>query len=156
MTDKIPITRIINAIDNRSNKWLSELTAEDLKGVSLWVLMRFISSCNSNYDEIRDHYLIMTNEIVNLDFNALNGHDELRMRLLQMVGIGSKQYHPWIPPGKKNTRDAISQWLSKKYPELNEDEIAIYRNQDEHSLKELAYQSGLTDKEVKTLFKKKK
>lgn len=155
-TDKLPLPDVLRALDTRNTKFFDKLTADEKKSLSPWVLMRFMSSCNTNYDEIRDHYLIMTNEIVNLDFNDLNGHDDLRIRLMQLVGLGTKQYHPWIPPGKRQAKDKITEWLISLYPMCNDDEIEILRSQSDEELKEKAAESGMTDKEIKELFKKPK
>lgn len=156
MTDKLPLPDVLKAIDTRNTNWFNKLSDEQKKSLSPWVLMRFISSCNSNYEEITHHYLQMTNEIVNLDFNELKGHDDLQIRLMQIVGLGTKQYHPWIAPGKRQAKDKIVEWLSTIYTECNEDEIDILRSQTDAELKELAAECGMSDKQIKELFKKKK
>lgn len=144
---------MLKAIDTRNYKWVSNLSDEERKSISPWVLMRFVSACNSNNDDIRDHYLIMVNEIINLDFNTLSKHPELQFRMMQLIGLGTPQYHPWIAPGKRQKKDKIGEWLMRSYPSCNDDEIGILRQQSKAELKELAGDQGLTDKEIKDLFK---
>ena len=153
MSNKLTIKEEMRAIDQRDVRWWNTLTEEEQKKVSPWVLMRYTSACDTNHDEIRDHYLTMTNELVNVHFNAIRHHPQLQHRLLQVVGIGKSQYHPWIPPGKRQKKNKVAEWLLELYPGLNDDELDILLQSDKKELKALAEQSGMTDKQIKELFK---
>jgi len=97
----------------------------------------------------------MTNDIVNTHFNSLRLHPELQFRLLQVCGIGSKQYHAWIPPSKKEKSNKVKNWLESQFPEYNDDEIdLLFRNNTTDELKSFAMEKGLQDKEILDIFGK--
>ena len=52
-------------------------------------------------DEINHYYLTTVNDLVNVHFSQLIKHPKLQYRLMQIAGIGSEQFHPWIAPGKR-------------------------------------------------------
>ena len=153
MSNKLTIKEEMRAIDQRDVGWWDTLTEEEQKKISPWVLMRYTSACDTNHDEIRDHYLTMTNELVNVQFNTLRHHPQLQHRLLQIVGIGKSQYHPWIAPGKRQKKNKVAEWLLTLYPHLNDDEPDIMLQSDKKELKALAERAGLTDKQIKEIFK---
>tara|TARA_B100000900_G_scaffold402256_1_gene407927 strand:+ start:341 stop:802 length:462 start_codon:yes stop_codon:yes gene_type:complete len=153
MSNKLSIKEEMRAIDQRDVGWWDSLTEEEQKKVGIWILMRYTSACDSNHDQIRDHYLTMTNDLVNVQFNTLRHHPQLQHRLLQIVGIGKSQYHPWIPPGKRQKKNKVADWLIKLYPSINDDELDILLQSTKAELKRLAEQTGMTDKDIKALFK---
>ena len=153
MSNKLSIKEEMRAIDQRDMGWWDTLTEEEQKKISPWVLMRYTSACDTNHDEIRDHYLTMTNALVNVHFNVLRHHPQLQHRLLQIVGIGKSQYHPWIAPGKRQKKNKVAEWLLELYPGLNDDELDILLQSDKKELKALAEETGMTDKQIKDLFK---
>ncbi len=153
--EKIDIKHVLNAIDNRDFEWINTLTPDEKKKLSIWQIMRFVSSCDSYNDDIKNHYLRMTNDIVNTHFNSLRLHPELQFRLLQICGIGSKQYHSWIAPSKKEKNDKVRNWVESVYPEYNEDEVnLILKNNSIADLKQFATEKGLQDKEITDIFGK--
>lgn len=153
MSNKLTIKEEMRAIDQRDAGWWDTLTPEEQKKISPWLLMRYTSACDTNHDAIRDHYLTMTNELVNVQFNTLRHHVQLQHRLLQVVGIGKSQYHPWIPPGKRQKKNNIAEWLLTLYPGINDDELDILLETSKSELKSLAQSAGMLDKEIKALFK---
>ena len=153
MSNKLTIKEEMRAIDQRDVGWWDSLTEEEQKKVGIWILMRYTSACDSNHDQIRDHYLTMTNDLVNVQFNTLRHHPQLQHRLLQLVGIGKSQYHPWIPPGKRQKKNKVADWLIKLYPSINDDELDLLLQRTKAELKALAEQTGMTDKDIKALFK---
>ena len=153
MSNKLTIKEEMRAIDQRDVGWWDSLTEEEQKKVGIWILMRYTSACDSNHDQIRDHYLTMTNDLVNVQFNTLRHHPQLQHRLLQLVGIGKSQYHPWIPPGKRQKKNKVADWLIKLYPSINDDELDLLFQSTKAEFKALAEQTGMTDKDIKALFK---
>lgn len=153
--DKLDIKQVLGAVDNRDFEWINTLSDEDKKKLSVWQIMRFVSSCDSSNKEITRHYLQMTNDIVNTHFNSLRLHPELQFRLLQVCGIGSKQYHAWIPPSKKEKSNKVKNWLESQFPEYNDDEIdLLFKNNTTNELKSFAMEKGLQDKEILDIFGK--
>ena len=95
----------------------------------------------------------MTNDLVNVQFNTLRHHVQLQHRLMQVVGIGKSQYHPWIAPGKRQKKNKVAEWLLTLYPGINDDELDILLESPKAELKSLAQSAGMTDKDIKALFK---
>lgn len=148
----------MTAIDRRKFDWYSSLSVDDQKSLSMWMLMRYCSSTNSKVNEINEHYLTMTNELVNVDFNDLRKHPELQFRLMQCVGIGSDQFHSWIKPGKqkkgKSVNNQLIDFYQEIYPHLRTEELTLMlRETGVDDLKLDLIQRGLPDKKIRELTK---
>ena len=95
----VPLKDVCLAIDKRNKKFYNSLDSEQQKKFSTWLYMRYASSVDSPI--FRDHYLQMVNDLVNVNFSDLKNHVELQWLLMSLCGIGKKQFHPWIKPGKR-------------------------------------------------------
>lgn len=140
----------LSAMDFRKKDFYKELSPEHKKEISLWVLMRFMSSSQS----MPAHHLMMVNDLVNNNFSSLSKHPELQWRLLALCGTGKTQYHPWIPPMRGIKKNHIEQAIVDRYPLLSNSEIALLlkiNTQDE--LKEFFKENGYDDKTIKEIFK---
>jgi hypothetical protein len=155
MVNKLDIKEELKAIDQRDTSWWDSLTEEEQSKVSIFVLMRYTSSVDNKNTEIVSHYLTMTNEFVNVHYNELRKDPQLQHKLLQLVGIGINQFHPWIAPSKKRkTNNKIIKWLSTLYPQYSDDELdLLVQTNDKKDLLDLAESSGLSQKEITELFK---
>lgn len=146
----------MKTIDTKDRSWYQSLTDEEQKKVSPWVLMRYTSAVQQDRNPaFEEHYLEWTNELVNVNFNALTKHKELQIQLMQAVGIGTSQYHPWIPPGKKSGNDSkLHQILLDIYKHLNFDEVDILiQQQTKAELEDLLEQHGHKPKDIKKILK---
>ena len=94
--NKIPLKDITSAIDRCDFDFYARLSKEDKKAFSPWMVMRYASSARG-VDAY--HYLLMVNDIVNIEFNTLKKHPELQWKLLAICGVGHNTFHPWVPPG---------------------------------------------------------
>ena len=150
-TAKVPLRDMLNALDKNDFDFYSRLDKDQKKAFSPWLAMRYASSA-SGQDAY--HYLLMVNDLVNVDFSSLKKHPELQWKLLATCGIGHTSYHKYIQPGKKKAKSKLHKLLVELYPALNEKErdllLAI---NDEDDLTQLAKDNGLSDKEIKELFK---
>lgn len=148
---KIPLRDMLNALDRNDFDFYSRLDKDQKKAFSPWLAMRYASSANGN-DAY--HYLLMINDIVNVDFSALSKHPELQWKLLATCGIGHTSYHPYIQPGKKRVKSKLHKFILTLYPTLNEQErdLLIEMN-DKNDIIQLAKDNGFSDKEIKELFK---
>ena len=150
----IPVSAITSACDSRNRKFWDTLTDAQRDKFSSWLYMRYCSGVDSKIPEISEHYLRMVNDFVNVHFNDLRHHQQLQWYLMTLAGIGKKQYHPWIQPPKGMKKEKILSWLSTVYPNLKQDELEQLRNINTQSeLEDLAEQMGMSDKEIKDLFK---
>ena len=113
--------------------------------------MRYASSVDGPI--FRDHYLEMVNDLVNVNFNDLTKHKELQWLLISLCGIGKKQFHPWIKPGKRKEKPKIKTWLAKAFLNLKDSELdTLIELNTIDELKDYATQQGLTDKEIGRIF----
>ena len=153
--DRLDIKSVLKAVDTRDFKWYDALSEDEKKKLSVWQVMRFVSSCESRNDEVNYHYLTLTNDLVNTHFNTLRLYPDLQFRLMQLVGIGSTQYHSWIAPSKRDKSDKVREWLSEQYSSYNEEEIDLMLSKNTtNELKEYARELGLQEKEITDIFGK--
>ncbi len=152
------IKQEMTAIDRRQYAWYDSLTEDEKKALSMWVLMRYCSSVDSKVDDISHHYLIMTNELVNVHFNTLRHHPELQMRMMQLVGVGTNQFHPWVKPMKqkrdKSANPKLFGLIEQQRPHFSSDEIEmLIRMMDKDETKQLLLDYGIPDKKHKEYLK---
>lgn len=119
--------RVLPAADTRQKKFYDSLTEEERKGFSPWLVQRYLSSAESASPEVIEHYLIMTNELVNLNFSDVKD-PEMIWKLMSIVGIGKSVKHPYVAPGKgkKKKSNKFKQWLHNQHPYLNDQELDIW------------------------------
>ena len=138
------------AMDFRDMDFYKNLSAEHKKEISMWVLMRYMSSSQNN----AEHHLVMVNDIVNNNFNTISKHPELQWKLLALCGTDRKQYHPWIAPGKGVKKNKIEQALLDLYPLMKDEDIELLlKLNTKDELEELFKDNGFDDKTIKELFK---
>lgn len=157
MSSKLNIKEEMRAIDCRDKGWYDSLTEEEQGKLSMWQLMRWVSSTNSKVSDINYHYLTMTNELINVHFNTLRKHPQLQHQMMQLIGLGTTQYHSWIKPAKKFkgvVNNKLLNFLSDIYPGYNQTELElIARENTKEEISDIAETMGLTKKEIKELFK---
>lgn len=143
--------RVLPAADTRRKDFYANLTEEEAKGFSAWLVMRYLSSAESASNEIIEHYLIMTNELVNKNFSDLKNDPELMWKTMSIVGIGKSVKHPYVAPGKgrKKKSNAFKQWLHEQYPHLSDEELTLwYSNFTKESARDLIEQFQVKDKDI--------
>ena len=143
------------AVDKKDKQYYNNLTDDQKKAFSAWMMMRYASSVQGGVQE-KSHYIYMVNELVNKNFSDISKHPELQWLLLSACGNGSVQYHPYLkPPNSRKKKDKVAEFISTLYPHYKNDEIELFvelNTKDE--LKQVAIDSGCTDKEVKEIFGK--
>ena len=154
MATKVPMLdmfkRVLPALDTRQKDFYTNLTEEERKGFSPWLVQRYLSSAESTSQEIIEHYLIMTNDIVNINFSDVKD-PEMTWKLMSIVGVGRSMKHPYVAPGKgkKKKQNAFKQWLSDLYPHLDDQELDIWiSNLDKESARSMLEQFQVKDKDV--------
>ncbi len=149
---QIPLADVMLAIDRKNRSWYDNLNDEQKKAFSAWMMMRYASSVQGGNAA---SYLFMVNECVNKNFMDLSKHPELQWLLFTLCGSGKKEYHPYIkPPTSRKKKNKVAEWLSEQYPLMKADEINMLMEiNDTEDFKSLAREGGMTDKEIKELFK---
>ena len=142
--------RVLPALDTRNKKLYENFSEEEQKGFSPWLVQRYLSSAESANNAVIEHYLIMTNDIVNVNFSEVKD-PEMTWKLMSMVGIGKSLKHPYIAPGggKRKKKNAFKAWLCEQYPHLDDQELDIWiSNLDKKSAKDMLEQYHVKDKDV--------
>ena len=143
--------RVLPAIDTRNKQFYENLTEEEQKGFAAWLVMRYLSSAESANNEIIEHYLIMTNELINTNFSELKNDPELLWKLMSIVGIGKSVKHPYVAPGKgkKKKSNAFKAWLHEQYNHLSEQEIDLwFSNITKEQARDMLEQYQIKDKDI--------
>ena len=115
---------MLGAVDRRNKEFYSQLSDEQKKEFSPYMVMRWTSSIKGS-KQFQEHYLELTNEFLNKDFSVLYKHKKLYWMLASIIGIGRNQYHPWIGVSKKTKKELLADRFSSLYPSLNQDELTI-------------------------------
>ena len=150
---KIPIKQVMSAVDLRKGDYYSNLSDEDVKSLSTFMAQRWASQVQGTRD-IQEQYLIDVNTYSNIDYIATTSvHEELRWRVLAVVGQGFVLNHEFIPPiGVK--KDKLAIWLVEQFPAMSDDEIELFRTINGNDvLEDIAISKNTGNKDLKELFK---
>lgn len=155
MATKVPMldmfNRVLPSADTRNKNFYDNLTDEEKKGFSPWLIQRYLSSAESHTAEMIEHYLIMTNELVNVNHSVLKNYPDLMWKMMSIVGVGAKMKHPYIAPGKgkKKKGNAFKIWLHSQFPNLNEQELTVWFEMfTKEQAKDMLEQYQIKDKDL--------
>lgn len=150
--DKLNIRNEMAQFDRKNRKFFDELTDEEKKKFSPFLMIRWGSSVSGNPD-LQAYYLMSANERLNKNFFDVNTtqHKKLQWLLATTVSPGmGNQYHQWIAPKKKTTDNKSINFLRDRYPHLKEDDIKLLSAiNTKDDLKEYAKELGWSDKDIK-------
>ena len=101
MSDKLNIANEMAQFDRKNRNFYDELTDEERKKFSNYLMIRWGSSVQGSRD-LQEFYVISCNERLNKHFFAINKHPKLQWLCATTVspGFGSHR-HQWIAPKKK-------------------------------------------------------
>lgn len=126
--DKLSIGNEMAQFDSKNREFFDELTDEERKKFSPFLMIRYGSSVSGNRD-LQEFYLIATNERLNKKFFAVNTthHKKLQWLMATTVSPGLGNFrHNWIAPKKKEPgAGSIRKQLMELFPHLKDDEIAL-------------------------------
>ena len=150
---KLPLKDILAAIDMNAKSVWDELSDEEQKQVSFFLLNRYASAVKGNNTQ-KELAIFKTNEYYNKNFFTIQKHKKLLWFLLCMTANEKKdiRYHEWI--GYK-LKDASAQnkavkFLKALYPNMKEEEIEMLAKiNSKEELKELAESYGMDKTEIK-------
>ena len=123
--NKLPLKDILAAIDmNAKNVW-EDLSDDERKQVSFYLLNRYASAVKGSKQD-KELQILKTNQYYNKNFFTLTKHKKLLWQLLCMSGnTGKIQYHEWIGYKHKKTSNKDQKELEKIYPNMKEDELQL-------------------------------
>lgn len=125
MTKKLDIKKVLNAVDSKDYDFYKNLTDDERKGFSPFLLMRFTSNVQGNKD-LQEWFIDTTNEFVNKNFQTLSkNHKDLLWKLYAATGIGQKMFHPYMALGKKEKVNKVEKLLAELYPTRKIEDIKI-------------------------------
>ena len=126
MSDKLNIANEMRQFDRKNRTFYDELTAEEKKKFSNYLMIRWGSSVEGSR-ELQEFYVISCNERLNKHFFDVSKHPKLHWLMATSVspGLGTPR-HPWIAPKKKEPgASGIRKQLAELYPHLKDDDIAV-------------------------------
>lgn len=126
--DKLNIANEMRQFDRKNRHFYNELTEEERKKFSPYLMIRWGSSVEGSRD-LQEFYVIATNERLNKHFFAVNtaAHKKLQWLLATTVSpdMGTPR-HTWIAPKKKESgASAKRKALQEMFPTYKDDEITV-------------------------------
>jgi hypothetical protein len=147
MSDKLNIANEMKQFDLKNRDFYDELTPEERKKFSNYLMIRWGSSVQGVQD-LQEFYLISTNERLNKNFFAINRHPKLQWLCATTVspGMGAHR-HQWISPKKKDAgSNDIKKSLKELYPNMKDIDIdTLSRLTTKKEIKELLREHGIVD-----------
>jgi hypothetical protein len=126
MATKIDLKRILSAVDKRDYDFHDNLTAEEKKSFSPFVMMRYISNVKNNDIDLQEWFIERTNERVNKNhWDLSKNHKGLLWKLCATVGTGDQFYHPYMKAPSKGKVNKIEKLLCDLYPAAKMDDIKV-------------------------------
>lgn len=122
--DKLSIANEMAQFDRKNRRFYDELTDEEKKKFSNYLMIRWGSSVQGGRD-LQEFYLIATNERLNKHFFAINRHPRLQWLCATTVSpdMGTHR-HQWIAPKKKDSADSgVKKQLAELFPNMKLDDI---------------------------------
>jgi hypothetical protein len=124
--EKLSIQNEMIQFDRKNREFYNELTDEEKKKFSNYLMIRWGSSVQGSRD-LQEFYLISTNERLNKGFFDINRHPQLQWLTATTVspGMGTHR-HQWIAPKKKEAgASVIRKQLAELHPHLKDDELDL-------------------------------
>lgn len=146
----LDLARVLGAVDLRNYDFHSNLTPEELKEFSAYVLMRFVSNTDTRDRDIQEWYVNEVNERININHWMLSKkHDGLLWKLYATLGVGQKQFHAYLP-SLKTEFNKIEKLIAELNPAMKADEIKLMASlMDEQDCKDLLDKMGFDKKQRK-------
>jgi hypothetical protein len=152
MSDKLNIANEMRAFDSKDRMFYRELTDEERKKFSNFLMIRWGSSVQGSA-ELQQYYLMSCNENLNKHFFDLARYPELQWLAATTVSPGMGTFrHDWIKQKKREgSSNKAVKFLRQIYPEYNDDELELLAQiNDAADLKKLAREHGWDDKRIKS------
>lgn len=124
--NKLPLKDILAAIDMGAMSVWDELSDDEKKQISFFLLNRYTSVVQGSREK-QELAVFKTNEYYNKHFFTIQRHKKLLWQLLCLAGNTKKiEYHNWIGNKKKDSNNSkVVKLLSELYPSKKQDEIEL-------------------------------
>lgn len=145
--DKLTIANEMAQFDRKNRAFYDELTEEERKKFSNYLMIRWGSSVQGSRD-LQEFYVIATNERLNKHFFAVNRHPRLQWLMATTVspGMGTHR-HQWIAPKKKDAgSNEVKKQLMELYPNMKQADVEVLALlTDKKELKQHLREHGQSD-----------
>jgi len=150
-TAKLDIKRELRGVDQKDYNFYDNLTDEEKKAFSPYILMRYTASVQMPDRDIQEWYLEMTNEMVNKNhWDLSKDHKALLWKLFAATGTGVNCYHPYLAAGKKEKANKIEKLLAELNPAMKMADIKLMASMmDKKDKEELFDKMGFDKKQRK-------
>jgi hypothetical protein len=149
-TAKLDIKRELSAVDQKNYDFYDNLTDDEKKAFSPYILMRYTASVQGDR-ETQEWFLENTNEFVNKHhWELTKNHRALLWKLFAASGAGVNCYHPYLAAGKKEKANKIEKLLAELYPAMKLNDIKVWaRLMNKKDCEELFDKMGFDKKQRK-------
>jgi len=137
--------------DRKNREFYDELTDEERKKFSTYLMLRYGASVEGTAD-LQEWYLRVTNERMNINFFDLGKHPKLQWLLATTVSpaMGTQRHYWQAAKKKEGSNSKAVKFITQLYPHMKQDEVELLADLNTaKELKELAKQSGWTDQDIK-------
>jgi hypothetical protein len=147
---KLDIKRELDALNRKNYDFYSDLTSDEKKAFSPYILMRYTSSSVGDAD-IQEWFLERTNEYVNKDHWSLSkNHKELLWKLFAATGAGMHVNFSYLAAGKKEKVKKVEKLIAELYPAMKISEVKMIAGMmSKADIEELFDQMGFDKKQRK-------
>lgn len=123
MAVKLDIFRVLGAVDRRDKTFYDNLTDEERKAFTPYVMLRWVSTVNSN-SVLEQWYVEETNRMVNINYFTLAKHPKFMWLMYSQVGSTHRVKHEYI--ARSNTKkDKNLTALMKVYPSMKQNDLEL-------------------------------
>jgi hypothetical protein len=152
--NKLDIGYEMAQLDLRNRQFYDELTDEERKKFSTYLMLRWGSVVNG-IPELQQYYLQAMNERVNKRFFDINKHPKLQWLLLTTVSPNmGKHRHEWMAYSGKTAKNKRAQKMLELYPHIKSDEAELLADKiTDQQYKSMLVERGYSDKEIKEAMK---
>ncbi len=150
MAAKLDIGRELMSVNTRNHDFYKNLTDEEKKAFSPYILMRYVS--NPQVDtETYEFILERVNTLVNINHWTLSkGHKPLLWQLFASCGVGMPVKYTYLKASAKEKTNKIEKLLEELYPAMKLEEIKMLAAMmDDKDKQELFDKMGFDKKQRK-------
>ena len=150
MAAKLDIGRELKAVNSRDHNFYENLTDEERKVFSPYILMRYVANpqCDTDtYEYILNH----VNELVNKDHWQLSkNHKPLLWKLFASCGVGFDLKYTYLKASSKEKINKIEKLLAELHPAMKLEDIKVMASlMDKEDIRQLFDDLGFDKKQRK-------
>jgi hypothetical protein len=124
-TAKLDIGRELRAVNQRNHDFYKNLTDEEKKAFSPYILMRYVANPQTDF-ETYEFILERVNELVNKNHWTLSkGHKPFLWQMFASCGVGADLKYTYLKASSKEKANKIERLLEELYPAMKMSDIKM-------------------------------